>query len=297
MRLLFLFLLEDRAMKRIITIQDISCVGKCSIGAALPIISAAGVEASVLPSAVLSTHTAFPEYTFRSLSDEFKPISDTFTSLGIGFDAIYTGYLGSFNLLWAANRFISQFKADDTLLLVDPVMGDRGKLYQGFWQEYTDCMAMLCSKADLILPNLTEASYLIHVPYNPDYNEAYIRGLLISLTDRGTKRAAITGIGFESGKTGFYFYDSKTREFYSYFCEKLPAAYHGTGDVFASCALGGIMRGLDFPAALTLAEDFTQECIRQTLSDPERRTYGVSFERVLPMLINRLSAEGRGGNP
>ncbi|MGE4277325.1 MAG: pyridoxamine kinase [Lawsonibacter sp.] len=281
-------------MKRVITIQDISCVGRCSLTVALPIISAAGVETAVLPTAVLSTHTAFPKFTFRDLTDEMEPIADTFTELGIDFDAIYTGYLGSFEQLKLVERFCSTFKKEKTAIFIDPVMGDNGQLYHGFTQEFADSMTALCSKADLILPNLTEASFMLHIPYREEYDEAYIREVLVKLTDRGTKRAAITGVSFEPDKSGFYLYDAQTREFCSYFNERLPASYHGTGDIFASSALGAYMRGLSMSDALTLAVDYTLECIRRTMLDPEHRTYGVNFEEALPFYINKLTESTKG---
>lgn len=275
-------------MKRIITIQDISCVGKCSLTVALPIISAAGVETAVLPTAVLSTHTAFPKFTFHDLTGEIQPITDTFLELGIDFDAIYTGYLGSFEQLRLVDKFMAELRTDKTTVLIDPVMADHGVLYKGFTQEFADSMALLCAKADLILPNLTEASLMLHIPYRETYDEAYIRSVLVRLTELGATKAALTGVSFESDKIGFYLYDAEAREFYSYFNEKLPVSYHGTGDVFASCTLAANMRGLSIPDSLILAVDYTLESIRKTMADPDRREYGVNFEEAIPLLISRL---------
>lgn len=275
-------------MKRIITIQDISCVGKCSLTVALPIISAAGVETAVLPTAVLSTHTAFPKFTFRDLTDEIKPIADTFDELEIGFDAIYTGYLGSFEQLNLVGGFMDRFKTASTFVMVDPVMADNGELYKGFTQDFADSMAGLCGKADLILPNLTEASYMLRMPYREDYDEAYIREMLVRLTDLGAKSAAITGVSLGTDRIGFYLYDSETKTYSSYFNEKLPVAFHGTGDVFASAALGAMMRGINAADSLRIAVDFTLACIRKTMADPNRRFYGVNFEEALPQYIESL---------
>ncbi|MCI8387586.1 MAG: pyridoxamine kinase [Clostridiales bacterium] len=275
-------------MKRIITIQDISCVGRCSLTVALPIISAAGVECAILPTALLSTHTAFDKFTFRDLTDEIQPISDTFSELGIGFDAIYTGYLGSFEQLRLVEKFYDRFGGT---FFIDPVMGDYGKLYKGFTQEFADEMAKLCTKADLIMPNLTEASYMLHIPYREEYDEAYIREVLLKLAELGVKRAALTGISFKPDEIGYYMYDSVSGRFSSYFGRRMPESYHGTGDVFASAALGAHMRGLSIDEALKTAVDFTLECIVKTQSDPDRRDYGVSFELALPMLVNRLNRE------
>lgn len=273
------------------TIQDISCVGKCSLTVALPIISAAGVETAVLPTAVLSTHTAFPKFTFRDLTDEIEPIGDTLRELGIDFDAIYTGYLGSFEQLDLVDKFISDFKGKDTFVLIDPVMADNGKLYKGFTEEFAHAMATLCAKADLIVPNITEAAYMLDVPYNPDYDEEYIRSLLKQLTTLGCPRAALTGISFSEDKIGVYYYDSTTDTYFKYFNEKLPTSYHGTGDTYASAALGAIMRGIPVQRALAIAVDFTLECMKKTEEDPTHRFYGVNFESALPYYIELIKGE------
>ena len=275
-------------MKRIMTVQDISCVGKCSLTVALPIISAAGVEAGILPTAVLSTHTMFPKYTFRDLTDEIQPISDTFFELGIDFDAIYTGYLGSFEQLSLVEDFFDRFKRPDTLIVVDPVMADNGKLYPGFTEAFAQRMAKMVAKADLIIPNLTEASFMLGIPYVTDYDEEYIREVLRKLTELGPRYAAISGVELSEGRIGVYSLDSESGEYYHYDTEKLPVAYHGTGDIFASSTVGACMRGLSVNDALALAVDFTKECIALTLKDENRRFYGVNFEEALPMYISRL---------
>ena len=275
-------------MKRILTVQDISCVGRCSLTVALPIISAAGVEAGVLPTAVLSTHTAFPKFTFCDLTDEIEGISQTFSDLDIGFDAIYTGYLGSFRQLSLVSDLIDRHKSDSCSVIIDPAMADHGKLYKGFTPEFAKAMAALCSKADLVIPNLTEACLMLDIPYTEDYDEKYILSILKGLTDLGAKRAALTGISFDPAKLGSYSYDSTTDTYFSYFNDRLPVAYHGTGDIFASATLGALMRGHSLESALMVAVDFTLECIRLTMADENRRTYGVNFEEALPYYIERL---------
>ena len=275
-------------MKRILTVQDISCVGRCSLTVALPIISAAGVEAGVLPTAVLSTHTMFPKFTFCDLTDEIEGISKTFSELDIGFDAIYTGYLGSFRQLGLVSELIDRHKTDSCMVVIDPAMADNGMLYKGFTPEFAKAMAGLCGKADLIIPNLTEACFMLDIPYPDSYDESYIRTVLKKLCDLGAKRAALTGISFEADKLGFYAYDSTTDSYYSYYNTKLPVAYHGTGDIFASATVGALMRGHDVESALKVAVDFTLECIKITMADENRRTYGVNFEEALPYYIERL---------
>lgn len=276
-------------MKRIVTIQDISCVGKCSLTVALPIISAAGVEAGVIPTAVLSTHTAFPKFTFCDLTDEIEPISDTFNELEIDFDAIYTGYLGSFRQLALVSDFIDRF-GGKAKVVIDPVMADNGVLYKGFTEEFAFSMAKLCAKADLIIPNLTEASFMLGIPYNPDYDEDYIKDVLKKLTDLGAKCAALTGIGFKDDEIGVYLYDSEKDEYYHYFNEKLPAAFHGTGDVYASATVGAMMRGFSVSESLSIAVDYTLLTMKKTLEDKEHRFYGVNFEEALPYYIDRLNS-------
>ena len=277
-------------MKRIVTIQDISCVGKCSLTVALPIISAAGVEAGVIPTAVLSTHTAFPKFTFCDLTDEIQKISDTFDELGIDFDAIYTGYLGSFEQLKLVEDFIDRF-GGKAKVVIDPVMADNGMLYKGFTPEFAASMAKLCGKADLIIPNLTEASFMLGVPYNPEYDEEYIKELLKKLAGLGAKGVALTGIGFKEGEIGVYYYDSVSGEYYFYANEKLPAAFHGTGDVYASATLGAMMRGFSVPESLSIAVDYTLLTMKKTLADENHRFYGVNFEEALPYYIERLNGK------
>ena len=184
-------------MKRILTVQDVSCVGKCSLTVALPIISAAGIETSVLPTAVLSTHTQFKGFTFCDLTNQIEPIAKHWKQEGLGFDAIYTGYLGSFEQLALIENLIADFKTDGNLIFVDPVMADAGKLYVGFDQAFADRMALFCSKADVIVPNLTEASFMLHTPYvESGYDENYIDGTLEKLIALGPKVAVLTGVSY-----------------------------------------------------------------------------------------------------
>ena len=287
-------------MKRIITIQDISCVGKCSLTVALPIISAMGVEASVLPTAVLSTHTAFKGFTFRDLTSDIQPICDHWKQEKIHFDAIYTGYLGSFEQLDLMHKLIADFGSGDTLTIVDPCMADNGKLYPGFTQEFAFAMAKLCGKANVMVPNLTEASYLLGVPYvEAGYDEEYIKDLLKKLAALGAGKVVLKGVQFAqdqkdmkggAGKIGIVSYDSATDTYDWYFHKKMPQSFHGTGDIFASVLTGALMRGLDLKKAYTLAADFVVESIKQTLSHEDYNWYGVDFEAAFPYLLKRLEA-------
>lgn len=279
-------------MKRILTIQDISCIGKCSLTVALPIISAMGVEACVIPTAVLSAHTSFQGFTFRDLTEDILPIRDHWKKENLAFHAIYTGYLGSSEQVDLVSQLFDDFGNEDTLICVDPAMADRGKLYAGFTEEFAKHMTKLCSKADLLLPNLTEACYMLGIPYPGDnYTKEDIKKILLDLSKFGAKQVVITGISFHECQVGVMAYDAKTREYYSYYNKKVANNYHGTGDIFASVCVGALMRDYSFYDALRLAVDFTLECIQKTEEDPNHRWYGVNFESAIPMLVHALEKD------
>ena len=276
-------------MKRILTIQDISCIGKCSLTVALPIISTFGVECSVMPTAVLSTHTAFNGFTFRDLTDDLNNISKHWQEQNIHFDAIYTGYLGSFKQLEIVAEIFKTYKTDNNFILVDPVMADHGKLYSGFDQQFANAMAKLCSHADIIAPNLTEAAFMLNQQYIADgYNEDYIRNTLKKLTDLGAKIAVLTGVSFNNKELGIYGYDSIKNEYFTYFRERLPQSFHGTGDVFASALCGALTIKKGVADAVKIAVDFTVQSITETVKNPSHNWYGVDFESALPSLIEML---------
>ena len=279
-------------MKRIVTAQDITCLGSCALTVALPVVSAMGVEASVLPTALLSVHTDFPSFTFQDLTDALPPVIDHWKREGFTFDAIYTGYLGSLAQVRLISRFIDDFRRPDTLVFLDPVLGDAGKLYEGFDGNFPRAMAQLCAKADVIAPNLTEACLLLGRTYPQEgYDEAYVRELLRELSGLGAPRVILTGAEFRPDQVGVMSYDARTGEFFQYFRRKYPRRFHGTGDVFASVCVGALTRGLPLNRALTLAVDFTLESIQKTMSDPQGRWYSVNFQEAIPMLVSRLEAE------
>ena len=275
-------------MKRIVTVQDISCVGKCSLTVALPIISAMGIEAAILPTAVLSTHTMFSGFTVKDLTDQIKPITEHWNEEGITFDAMYTGYLGSFEQIDLMKEMADTFCKDGNLLFVDPAMADNGKLYPAFDEAFAKYMATLCAKADIIVPNITEACFMLGEEYKEKYDEAYAKMLLKKLTDLGSKIAILTGVSFEEGTTGVMGYDSVNDEYYHYTHKKQSRSYHGTGDIFSSTCLGGIVRGLLWKDAARIAADYTSESIRLTIEDPKGNDYGVNFEEAVPFLLESL---------
>ena len=275
-------------MKRIVTVQDISCVGKCSLTVALPIISAMGVEAAILPTAVLSTHTMFSRFTCADLTDQIRPITEHWAEEGLDFAAIYTGYLGSFEQIDLMKEMFRRFKREDNILFVDPAMADNGKLYPAFDEAFARHMATLCAEADIIVPNITEACFMTGTEYQSEYDEAYVKALLAKLAALGAKVCILTGVGFEEGKTGVMGYDTRSGEYYYYCHEKLPVSFHGTGDIFSSTCIGAMSRGMDWKEAVGVAADYTAECIRRTLADPDKPWYGVNFEQAIPYLLQRL---------
>ncbi len=275
-------------MKRILSIQDISCVGKCSLTVALPIVSAAGIETAILPTAVLSTHTAFKGFTFRDLTDDLRKIADHWRHEKITFDGIYTGYLGSFRQIELVESLLEEFARPGQLRFVDPAMGDNGRLYVGFSPEFARRMGGLCGKADVIVPNLTEAAFMLGEEYRGEVDRDYVRGLLRRLCDLGCPRAVLTGISFEPGRYGVAAYDRESGAFAEYFSEHLPVSFHGTGDVFASAAFAALVRGQALEKALRTAVEFTVESIRLTISRPDHNWYGVDFEAAIPLLLRLL---------
>lgn len=268
-------------MKRILTIQDISCVGKCSLTVALPIISSFGIESAILPTATLSTHTAFKGFTFHDLTGDIEPICRHWQEQNIDFDGIYTGYLGSAEQIDLVLDIFRDFGADK-LKFVDPAMGDNGSLYTGFDVAFARNMARLCSAADIIVPNLTEACFMLGKPYIASgYSKEYIEDMLRALTDLGCPRAVLTGVGFNDNELGCYGYDSKTGEFFFDTNEKIPQSFHGTGDIFASVCFSCLMRGKTLEEACSIAADFVCDSMNATLSDETPIWYGVHFEKVL----------------
>lgn len=279
--------------KRVLTIQDISCVGQCSLTVALPIISACGIETAVLPSSVLSTHTAgFSGYTFRDLTQDMEPILAHWNKEAIKFDAFYTGYVSKAQIPLIL-KIMEETAHPGALRIVDPVMADNGKLYTGFDTDFPAEMAKLCRGAHVIMPNLTEAAFLLNEPYrgnnleHQDYDEAYIVGLLERLMGLGAKNVVLTGVSYEPGQLGCACFDGTKIEYY--FCQRLDAQMHGTGDVFASSFAGALCRGKSILDSAALGADFVVESMKATLDD-KSHWYGVKFEKALPWLIRRLEA-------
>ncbi|GHT79162.1 pyridoxal kinase [Actinomycetota bacterium] len=282
--------MSETAQKRVITIQDISCIGKCSLTVALPILSAAGIETSILPTAILSTHTGgFTGYTFRDLTEDIEPITAHWKTLDIQADAIYTGYLGSQEQQKLIAQVFADFKTADTLVLVDPAMADQGKLYPAFDQAFALGMRDLCAKADIIVPNITEATLMLERHYPGDnYDQPYIEETLKALSALGPQKVVITGVSFEQGKLGAAAYDAGTNQFDYHFTEKVDGYYHGTGDIYSSALLAAILNNKTLKESIETACEFTVGAIKRTQAAQTDVKYGVDFEHELGHLIQLL---------
>lgn len=274
---------------RVLTIQDISCFGQCSLTVALPVISACGIETCVLPSAVLSTHTSgFKGYTCLDLTDEMTRILRHWGDLGIEFDAIYTGYLASAEQIGIVKEaFAARLKAGG-LKIVDPVMGDYGRLYPAFDMKFVSEMRALCAEADIILPNITEACLFTGIAYKENYDEAYVQALLDGLCRLGAKKIVLTGVGYDKDTTGVVVYDGKEKYYYKH--ARVMRSCHGTGDLFASAFTGALMGGCDIKQAAKAAADFIVDCIKNT-PDDGTHVYGVCFEQCIGRLLDSVKNE------
>jgi pyridoxine kinase len=274
--------------KRVAAIHDISGFGKCSLTVALPIISAAGIETAVIPTAVLSTHTGgFTGYTFRDLTDDILPIAQHWASENISFDAIYSGYLGSKAQVQIVIRALEILKNNDTKIIVDPVMADHGKLYAGFSEDFPQEMLALCKKAHIIVPNITEACFLVGKEYKaPPYNMEYIEDLLKCLYSEVGVDIVLTGVCFDNNNLGAAVMSGGKINYC--FAKKSDAVFHGTGDVFASALTAAVLKGKNLEQGTQIAVDFTRDCIERTLMDNADRRYGVNFENELCTLIKYL---------
>ena len=272
--------------KKVLTLQDISCFGQCSLTVALPILSASGMETVILPSAILSTHTAgFTGFTFRDLTDDLDLIADHWAKENISFDCFYTGYLGSIAQIDKVLRLSQERLNPGALLIVDPAMADNGALYSIFDMEYVKKMKRLCDVADILLPNITEAAFLTGMEYKDSYGEDYIRELLSKLVSGDKQTVILTGVGYKKDTTGVVVYKGGNMQYYEHV--KIEKGCHGTGDVYASAFVGALLNGKSEYDAARIAADFTVACILNTQDDADH-WYGVKFESVLGKYIEML---------
>lgn len=272
------------AYKRILTIQDISCVGQCSMTVALPILSACGHEVCILPSAMLSTHTGgFGKPAVQPLTDLMPEIIAHWRENRIDFDLIYVGYLGSIRAVELAGEILDTMLAPGGITVVDPAMADHGKLYSGLDDNYARAMMALCERADVMLPNITEAAMMTGLPFREELDRTYVSALMEALPGNDV---VLTGVGFQPEETGFAVRNSAGIEFSHH--RKLAKSYHGTGDIFASALVGALACGKSLTDAAKIAAEYTYRCICITFDAPAH-WYGVRFESALPDLIDMLN--------
>ena len=274
------------AYKRILTIQDISCVGQCSLTVALPILSACGLETCILPSAVLSTHTAgFSGFTFRDLTDDMPAIQAHWQKENIKFEAIYTGYLGSIKQVGYVRNILKTMGTDNCVRIVDPAMADNGQLYSIFNQDYVEAMKILCGEADILVPNITEACFLTGEEYKEIYDESYIKCLVQKLAALGVKTVVLTGVSYDPQKTGVVIFENGNFDYYEH--NKISNGCHGTGDIYASAFVGALLNDKSVYDAAKIAADYTVKCIVNTQGDADH-WYGAKFEPALRELIDMI---------
>ncbi len=267
-------------MKRVLAIEDLSCVGRCALTVAMPVLSAMGHECSVLPTAVLSTHTGFPQPHCRLLTQELTPIADHWCSQQISFDGILVGYLANEEQAGEVDALLGRFSG---LKVLDPAMGDGGRLYSGVGEDMVDAMKCLCRRADVVLPNVTEAAMLTGLPYQPVGDGSYYRELMSGLARLGPRTVVITGVRNPDGRTGLV--GMSQEGMFSYLTPRLPLELHGTGDIFSSVYTGALLLGQDPMEAGELAAKFVEQAI---LTTPEKTPYGPHFEKALPWLWKQL---------
>ena len=276
--------------KQVLAIHDLSCVGRCSLTVALPVLSACGIHTSALPTALLSTHTGeFTGYTCLDLTEEMRAICAHFATLPLRFDGLYTGFLGSFAQIELVGEVLARYRRKDALTLVDPVMADHGRLYATYTRDMAEGMGELCRLADVIVPNLTEACILLDRPYDPNPDEGTVRDLLEALAARyGCGQVIVTGVsrGDQLGACGFCAADGS----FSYAgAQRLPQVFYGTGDVFASALMGAMLCGKTTAEATRAAVDFTHLAMLHTLDNGLPLRYGVAFEQAIPPLVSALN--------
>lgn len=273
--------------KRILTIQDISCVGQCSLTVALPILSAAGLETAILPSAVLSNHTGgFSGWTFTDLTEDIPKIRERWELENIDFAAVYTGYLGSAKQIDYIKDIVSSRLTEGGKFIADPAMADNGKLYAGFDSAFVEAMKRLVFSADIILPNITEAALLTNSEYKETYDKSYTDKLAEKLLKNGAKTIVFTGVSYKPDATGVLVVEDGVQSYYEH--RKIAGGCHGTGDIYASAFVGALENGFSVFDSAKIAADFTVECIEKTQADSSH-WYGVKFETALPSLLKSLN--------
>ena len=272
---------------RVAAVHDISCFGRCSLTVIMPILSCMGIQVCPLPTAVLSTHLGgFTQVAFCDFTEHMPYFYQHWKREGIDFDCIYSGFLASEEQIDTVSHFIEEFSANHPLVLVDPVMGDEGKLYSVYTPQMQEHMKRLISKADIITPNFTEACLLLGEPYTEQVVAAdLLKEWLRRLADFGPSVVIMTGISTDGNQIMNIAYEQNTGSFWQVLSEHIPAKYPGTGDVFASILTGALLSQYSVPAAMQLAANFVAKAIKTTYEAGTPTREGVLLEKSLPWLV------------
>lgn len=273
-----------KPIQRIAAIHDLSGFGRVSLAVVIPILSTMGIQVCSLPTAVLSTHTGgFKNYRIIDLTDYMEGHIAHWKEIGIDFDCIYSGFLGSIRQMDIISRFINDFAKEDTLVVVDPVLGDGGKLYSSMNQAMVKEMRSYIKRADLITPNYTEVLFLLDEPNTEEVNDDLIKSYLRRLVDMGPKTVIITSVPVEKPKnsTNVIAYNQDDGRFWKVRCDYIPAYFPGTGDVFTSVVVGSLLQGDSLPIALDRAVQFITAAIRASYGHNYPQRNGIMLERVL----------------
>jgi len=281
----------QKGVQRVAAIHDISCFGKASLTIAIPILSGMGIQVCPLPTAVLSTHTGFENFTFLDLTDEMEKIIAHWKNLNLRFDCIYSGFLGSSRQVDIVTKFVQDFTSKNQLIVVDPVLGDDGSLYATMSNEMVCKMRELVAIANVITPNLTEASLLLNRPMKENMSWDEAKELLHRLTDMGPEMALITSAKIENTNSIFVLAHDKEDKFWKIEHKYVPAYFAGTGDMFASVLTGSLLQGENFPVSIERAVEFVRRALHSTYGYRQDISKdGVVLERVLHTIGNPLSS-------
>ena len=269
--------------KRIVAIHDLSGVGKVSLSVVIPILTNMGYTVCPLPTAILSNHTQYPSFSFLDLTQEMRKMIAEWEKLGVEFDTFYTGYLGSVEQAEIVKEFIAKFKKEESMVVVDPVLGDNGKLYTNYDEKMVSAMRELITIADVITPNLTELFYLLEKPYHAENGDEELKGYLLEIAEKGPSISIITNVPVKDNPhiTAIYAYNRNGNRFWKVTCPYLPAHFPGMGDTFTSVITGALMQGDSLPMALDRAAQFCYQGIRATFGHEYDRREGILLEKVL----------------
>lgn len=276
--------------KKVLTIQDISCTGRCSITVALPILSACGIETAIIPTSVLSTHTSgFTGLHHRDLTGDIPKILEHWKQLAMHFDAIYVGFLANKEQVEAVITLINALKSDDTIIFVDPAMADEGEMYSILSSDFPAAMRELCKLADVIIPNMNESFLLLDQEYQKGpYKERDIEDMLKKLSDIPQSQVVMTGVSLDSYDIGAASYNPGSNTYHFYSRRKIDGTFCGTGDVFSSVLVGAVVNDFTVEEAVNIAIEYTLDCIERTVSEKQELRYGVDFEQGILFLLQLL---------